>query len=435
MSPILIATLVLALSLLVLLGSGVWIAISLLAAGLIVFTFFVPLDAGSILASTMWDASWNWALTALPLFVWMGEILMRSGLSSSLFRGLAPWVARLPGGLMHINVIGCGVMAAVSGSSAVTCATVGRMSIPELKARNYDPQLMVGSLAGAGTFGLLIPPSIIMIVYGVVAQQSVARLFIAGILPGLMLIVLFSSYIAIWSLLNPDRCGDVPTRVSFREKLRASRELLPVVALVVGIIGSIYGGFATPTEAAAIGIFGALLLAALNRTLSRDMFVQSLLAATRISCMIGFIIACAACLSIAVGFADIPRAAAGWVQEMNLSKGGLIFVLTIFFLILGCFLEGISILVLSSAVVLPMIDAAGIDPIWFGIYAVIVIECAQITPPVGFNLIVLKSMTGRSIGEIAKATFPFLCLLLFAIVLIFVFPAIVTFLPDLMLNK
>jgi C4-dicarboxylate transporter DctM subunit len=435
MSPILIATLVLGLTLLFLLGSGVWIAISLLAAGLVVFTFFVPLDAGSILSSTMWDASWNWALTALPLFVWMGEILMRSGLSSSLFRGLAPWVARLPGGLMHVNVIGCGVMAAVSGSSAVTCATVGRMSVPELKARNYDPRMMVGSLAGAGTFGLLIPPSIIMIVYGVIAQQSVARLFIAGIVPGLMLILLFSGYIAIWSLLNPDKQGDTPERVSFWQKIVASRELLPVVGLVVAIIGSIYGGFATPTEAAAIGIMGALLLALMNGTLSRQMFTDSLMAATRISCMIGFIIACAACLSIAVGFADIPRAAAKWVDAMNLGPAGLIFVLTLFFLVLGCFLEGISILVLSSAVVLPMINAAGIDPIWFGIYAVIVIECAQITPPVGFNLIVLKSLTGLGVGEIAKATFPFLCILLLSIVLIYIFPGIVTFLPDLMLNR
>lgn len=432
MDPILLASLVIALCLLLLLGTGVWIALSLLATGLVVFHFFVPLDAGSIMASTMWDASWNWALTALPLFVWMGEILMRSGLSSSLFRGLSPWVAWLPGGLMHVNVLGCGVMAAVSGSSAVTAATVGRMSLPELTARNYDRNMMVGSLAGAGTFGLLIPPSIIMIVYGVVAQQSVARLFIAGIAPGLMLIVLFSSYIALWSKLNPDKRGDLPERLRFVEKLRASRELLPVVALIVAIIGSIYGGIATPTEAATIGIFGALLLAFLNGTLSREMVVESLLSATRISCMISFIIACAACLSIAVGFANIPRAAAEWVQSMGLSAGALIFVLTIFYLILGCFLEGISILVLSSAVVLPMIKAAGIDPIWFGIYAVIVIECAQITPPVGFNLIVLKSMTGRGIGDIAKATLPFLCILLLAIVLIYLFPAIVTFLPDLM---
>ena len=432
MSAVSLSFLVLAVSLLFLLGSGVWIAISLLGAGLIVFTFFVPIDAGSIMASTMWDASWNWALTALPLFVWMGEILMRSGLSANLFRGLAPWVARLPGGLMHVNVVGCGVMAAVSGSSAVTCATVGRMSIPELKSRNYDPRMMVGSLAGAGTFGLLIPPSIIMIVYGVVAQQSVARLFIAGIVPGLMLIALFSTYIAIWSLLNPDKNGVLPERMSFMGKLRASKDLMPVIALIVAIIGSIYGGVATPTEAAAIGILGALILAMINGTLNRQMFIESLLASTRISCMIAFIIACAACLSIAVGFADIPRAAAQWVQDMDLSATALILVLTCFFLVLGCLLEGISILVLSSAVVLPMIEAANIDPIWFGIYAVIVIECAQITPPVGFNLIVLKSMTGRGIGEIAVSTFPFLCLLLVAIVLISVFPGIVTFLPNLM---
>lgn len=435
MDNIALATLALIVSLLLLLGSGVWIALSLLSAALLIFTFFAPLDPGSIMSSTMWDASWSWALTALPLFVWMGELLMRSGLSSSLFRGLSPWVAGLPGGLMHVNVIGCGVMAAVSGSSAVTCATVGRMSIPELSKRHYDQRMMIGSLAGAGTFGLLIPPSIIMIVYGVVAQQSVARLFIAGILPGLLLIVLFSGYIALWSRFNPDKQGDTPARMSLVEKIKASRDLLPVVTLIIAIIGSIYGGIATPTEAASIGIVGALMLSLINGTLNRTMFIDSLLSATRISCMISFIIACAACLSIAVGFADIPRAAASWVETFDLSAIGLIIVLTFFFLLLGCFLEGISILVLSSSVVLPMIQAAGIDPIWFGIYAVIVIECAQITPPVGFNLIVLKSMTGRGIGEIAAATFPFLFLLLFAITLIVIFPQIVTFLPDLMLNR
>lgn len=431
MDSVTLASLVLVLTLLVLLGSGVWIALSLLSAGIILFMNFTSMPAGSIIASTMWDASWSWALTALPLFVWMGEILMRSGLSSSLFKGLSPWVGRLPGGLLHINIVGCGVMAAVTGSSAVTAATVGRMSLPELKARNYDPSMMIGSLAGAGTFGLLIPPSIIMIVYGVVAQQSVARLFIAGVVPGLMLMGIFSGYIALWSWRNPDRRGDIPPRTNLREKLKSSRELLPVVALILMIIGSIYGGFATPTEAASIGIGGALLLSVFNRTMSRAVFVESLLAATRISCMISFIIASAAVLSIAVGFADIPRVAAAWVRDLELSPTALIFVLTIFFLILGCFLEGISILVLTSSVVLPMIKEAGIDPIWFGIYAVIVIECAQITPPVGFNLLVLKSMTGRGVGEIAVATLPFLCLLLFAIVLIVLFPQIVTFLPNL----
>lgn len=423
---------VLLLCLLLFLGSGVWIALSLLSVSVVMFLFFTPVEAGPILASTMWDASWNWALTALPLFVWMGEILMRSGLSSNLFRGLSPWVSRLPGGLLHVNIVGCGVMAAVSGSSAVTCATVGRMTVPELRMRNYDPGMMVGSLAGAGTFGLLIPPSIIMIVYGVIAQQSVARLFVAGIIPGLMLILLFSGYIAIWSKLNPDKRGEVPPPVPLMEKLRASRDLIPVVLLIAAIIGSIYQGLATPTEAASIGILGAFVLAFLNGTMSWRMCIDSLLAATRISCMISFIIACAACLSIAVGFADIPRVAASWVNSMNLSPAMLILVLTIFFLILGCFLEGISILVLSSSVVLPMVQAAGIDLIWFGIFVVIVIECAQITPPVGFNLIVLKSLTGKGIGEVARDTLPFLLILLASIILFALFPGIVTFLPNLM---
>ncbi|HEY0213041.1 MAG TPA: TRAP transporter large permease subunit [Paenirhodobacter sp.] len=435
MDPVMGASVLMIVLLFVLLASGVWIAVALVAAGAAVFFFYAPVDPGQIIASTIWDASWSWALTALPLFIWMGEILSRSGLSANLFGGLAPWLRRWPGGLLHVNVIGCGVMAAVAGSSAVTCATVGRMSIPELRKRGYNQSMMVGSLAGAGTFGLLIPPSIIMIVYGVLAQQSVARLFIAGILPGLMLIALYSSYIALWALTHgKEAVAQVDPPMSFVEKLRRSRDLLPVLLLIVAIIASIYGGLATPTEAATIGILGALGLALWNRSLTWAMFMDSLLSAARISCMIAFIISSAACLSVAVGFADIPRALANWVQGIGLSTYGLLFVLTILFLLVGCVLEGISILVLSSSVVLPMIVAAGIDPLWFGIYAVIVIECAQITPPVGFNLIIIKSMTGMGIWQITRAALPFLGLLLFAIVLITVFPEIVTFLPDLMSN-
>ena len=426
------AGLVILLCLLLTLGTGVWIALSLLSVSVVVFVFFTPADSGPILASTMWDSSWNWALTALPLFVWMGEILMRSGLSSNLFKGLSPWVGRLPGGLLHVNVAGCGIMAAVAGSSAVTCATVGRMTIPELRKRGYDSRMMTGSLAGAGTFGLLIPPSIIMIVYGVIAQQSVARLFVAGIVPGLILILLFSTYIAIWAKLNPEKRGEIPPKTPFMQKLKDSKGLLPVALLIAAIIGSIYRGYATPTEAASIGILGAFVLSFLNRTMSWTMFIESLLAATRISCMISFIIACAACMSIAVGFADLPRVAASWVNSMDLSPAMLIFVLTLFVLVLGCFLEGISILVLSSSVILPMVQAAGFDLIWFGIFAVIVIECAQITPPVGFNLIVLKTLTGKGIGQVARDTFPFLLILIASIVLFYMFPGLVTYLPNLM---
>lgn len=427
------ASLLLVVSLLVLLASGVWIAISLLAASILVFWFFVPIDPAHIIASTLWGASWNWTLTALPLFIWMGEILSRTGLSGNLFSGLAPWLRRWPGGLLHINVIGCGVMAAVAGSSAVTAATVGRMSIPELEKRGYDRNMMIGSLAGAGTFGLLIPPSIIMIVYGVLAQQSVARLFIAGIVPGICLILLYSGYIVMWSLRNPRKAA-VERPMSLRAKLYQSRNLIPVLVLIFAIIGSIYGGIATPTEAATLGILGALGLSVMNRSLNWSMFMDSLMAATRTSCMISLIIAVAACLSAAVGFADIPRALANWVNGLGISNYGLIAILTVLYLFMGCFLEGVSILVLSSSIVLPMILAAGIDPLWFGIYAVIVIECAQITPPVGFNLIILKSMTGAGIWEVTCATLPFLFLLLVMIVMIVIFPGIVTWLPGLMHN-
>ena len=434
MDPIFVASIVVLGMVFLLLASGVWVAISLLVSSIIGLAFFTPTGAGHMIASTLWDSSWNWALTALPLFVWMGEILSRTHLSEELFKGLAPWLNRLPGRLMHVNIVGCGVMAAVAGSSAVTCATVGRVALPELTKRGYDDKMMIGTLAGAGTFGLMIPPSIIMIVYGVVAQQSVARLFIAGVLPGVLLISLYMAYVGGWSLVRPERTPPPEPKMSLGQKIRNSGNLIPIAILIGGVIGSIYTGYATPTEAATIGVIGALILAAAGRTLTWQGFIESLMAATRVSCMISFIIACAACLSIAVGFIDIPRALSTWVGSLNLSSYGLLLVLTLVFLLLGCLLEGISILVLSAPVVLPMVELAGIDLMWFGIFMVIVIEAAQITPPVGFNLFVLQTITGRNIWEIIKATFPFMLLLVVAIVLITAFPSIVTFLPQLMID-
>lgn len=434
MDQIFIAAVVLFAGVLALLASGVWVAISLLIAGFGGLALFTPADAWPMLAATLWDASWGWALTALPLFVWMGEILSRTSLSSDLFRGLSPWLSWLPGRLMHVNVVGCGLMAAITGSSAVTCATVGRIAIPELRKRGYDESMMIGTLAGAGTFGLLIPPSIIMIVYGVVAQVSVARLFIAGVAPGIMLILMYMAYVGIWSLLHPERVPAREPAMSFADKLRNSRGLIPVAGLIAGVVGAIYTGYATPTESATIGVIGALILAALGGNLSRASFTESLLAATRISCMINLIIACAACLSIAVGFIDIPRALSQWVGSLGLSAYGLLAALTLVFLFLGCFLEGISILVLSSPVVLPLVQAAGIDMLWFGIYMVIVIEIAQITPPVGFNLFVLQNMTGRSLGRVIRSTVPFFLLLVAGILAIALFPGIVTALPEAMVR-
>lgn len=408
-----------------LLASGIWVAVSLTAVGAVALAVFSPAPAGSLLASTVWDASWNWTLTALPLFIWMGEILFRTRMSQDMFHGLSPIVGRLPGGLLHVNVLGCGVMAAVAGSSAVTCATVGRMSVPELKKRGYDERLTIGTLAGSGTLGLLIPPSIMLIVYGVIAQQSISRLFIAGVVPGVMLIGLFMAYVAFRAWLNPALAPRETVSLGWAETLRRTRLLIPVVVLIFVVIGSIYGGFATPTEAATMGVLGALGLAAWSRSLTWASFVDALMGAVRTSTMIAFILVGAAFLSIAMGFTGVPRVIAAEVDTWNLNSYQLLVVLTLLYIVLGCFLDGVSMMVLTASVVLPMVKAAGIDLLWFGIFTVIVVEMAQITPPVGFNLFVLQSLTGRDILQVTRASIPFFFLMIFGIVLIVIFPQIV----------
>ncbi len=432
MSATFVSSLVLVVLLLVLLGSSFWIALSLLTAGMALLAFFSTAPMASLVASTLWDASWGWALTSLPLFIWMGDILFRSNLSQNMFEGLAPWVSRLPGRLLHVNVLGCGIMAAVAGSSAVTCATIGRMSVPELERRNYPIEKTIGTLAGSGTLGLLIPPSIIMIVYGVSAEVSIAQLFIAGVIPGVLLMAMFMSYTAVWALLNPGKMPADEPAIPFLEKVYRARRLIPIALLIGSVIGSIYGGLATPTEAATIGVIGALILSALTGSLTWENFIEALMSAMRTSCMIGFIIACAAVLTIAVAFVDIPRALATWVDTFHLSSYALLTVLALLILVLGCFLEGISIIVLTSSVMLPMVKAAGVDLLWFGIYIVILIEAAQITPPVGFNLFVLQSITGKDILTVTKAAIPYFFVMMALLALIIVFPQIVLIGPQLM---
>ena len=418
----------------ILLASGVWIGMALMITGFIAVFFFAPTDPGQLLAMTVWDSSWSWALTALPLFIWMGEILFRTRLSEDMFRGLSPWLGWLPGRLLHVNIIGCGVMAAVSGSSAVTCATIGRMSFPELAARKYPEAMSIGTLAGSGTLGLLIPPSIMMIVYGIITQTSIGRLFIAGVVPGLMMIGLFMAYTMGWSLLNPGRIPDNDINMTLGEKLYASRRLIPVILLILLVLGSIYAGVATPTEAAVMGVLGSFALAVATGSLNGGVFRESMLGALRTSCMIGFILAGAAFISIAMNFTGLPRVLAEWVNALQLGPIGLLVMLTVLYMILGCFLDGVSMIVITAPVVMPMIEHAGIDPLWFGIYIVLVVEMAQITPPVGFNLYVLQSLSGRDIWTVTKATWPFCVLLILGIVLITAFPQIVMILPRMMLS-
>jgi len=418
-----------------LLGSGLWVAMSLLGVGLVGIVLFTEAPVGSVLATTVWGASNSWALAALPLFIWMGEILFRSRLSEDMFSGLSPWMNSLPGRLLHVNVVGCGVFAAVSGSSAATAVTIGKMSIPELRKRGYNEQMMIGTLAGSGTLGLLIPPSIILIVYGVAVEESISRLFVAGVFPGIMLVSLFMGYIIIWSLINKDKMPTAEPSIPFMDKVRGTQSLLPVILLICGVIGSIYAGWASPTDAAAVGVVLSLVLSWHSGTLNKKSFIDALMGATKTSCMIAFILAGAAFLTVSMGFTGIPRFLAEWVASMELTPTMLLVALTIFFIILGCFLDGISVVVLTTAVIQPIVEQAGIDRIWFGIFIVMVVEMAQITPPVGFNLFVIQGLTGYNILQVAKATLPFFFLLLLAVVIISFFPEIVTYLPDQMATK
>ncbi len=417
-----------------LLGSGIWVAFCLMAVGMAGMAFFTDAPLGEVLATTVWGASNGWALAALPLFIWMGEILFRSRLAEDMFAGLAPWLTYLPGRLLHVNILGCGIFAAVSGSSAATAATIGKMSIPELAKRGYPENMMLGTLAGSATLGLLIPPSIILIVYGVATEQSIARLFAAGVLPGGLLVTLFVGYVIIWSIVHSDKIPGGEITVSLSEKIDATKRLVPVILLIIGVISSIYSGVASPTDAAAVGVLLALVLSWYTGTLSKETFLEGLMGATKTSCMIAFILAGAAFLTVAMGFTGIPKMLAGWIGTLGLSSYALLGALTIFFVILGCFLDGISVVVLTTSVIMPMIEQAGIDPLWFGIFVVIVVEMSQITPPVGFNLFVIQGLTGINILKVAYAAAPFFLLLLAGLGIIVAVAEIVTFLPNMMGN-
>ena len=417
------------------LGTGIWVAISMIGVSAIGMVIFTSRPVGDAMATTIWGTSSSWTLTALPLFVWMGEILFRTKLSENLFEGLSPWMQKLPGGLIHVNVVGCALFAAISGSSAATVATVGKMSIPELRKRNYPEKILLGSLAGSGTLGLLIPPSIILIIYGVTVQESIAKLFIAGILPGIMIALIFMFYVIIWSLINKKIMPQSLESFTFVEKFKRSRKLLPVIILILAVIGSIYSGVATATEAASLGVVGALILSYFQKSLSLENFKESLLGATKTSCMIAFILAGSSFLSLAMGFTGLPRNLAIWIESMELSPYVLIFVLMIFYIILGMFLDGISAVVLTMAIIEPMIRQAGFDMIWFGIFLVVVVEMAQITPPVGFNLFVLQGMANKDMGYIARSAFPLFLLMILAVIVIIIFPEIALWLPNQMVQN
>ena len=424
---------ILVICMLLMLSSGIWVALTLTGLAIVGLMLIENSSIGLLLGTSSWSATTGWSLTALPLFIWMGEILFRTRLSQDLFEGLSPVLSKLPGKLLHVNILSCGIFAAVSGSSAATAATIGRMTLPELSKRGYDDSMAIGTLAGSGTLGLLIPPSIILIIYGVAAEVSIARLFLAGALPGLILILLFMLYTVVWSLIKGRTQGVVDdVSYSFKDKILALKKLIPIALLIGGVLGSIYQGIATPTEAAAFGVLGALILSMILGSFTLASFINSVTGAVKNSCMLGLILVGAHFLTLAMGFIGIPNALAEWIASLGLSPVQLIIYLTVFFIALGCFLDGISVIVLTTSVVLPMVTQAGIDPIWFGIFLVLVVEMSQITPPVGFNLFVIQSLTGKNIIYVAKAALPFFFMIAVAIVLITAYPSIALYLPKLM---
>ena len=413
-----------------LLGSGVWVALALMGVAWVGMILFTTRPVGDVMLTTIWSASSSWTLTALPLFIWMGEILYRTRLSEDMFRGLSPWMARLPGGLVHTNIVGCTVFAAVSGSSAATLTTVGKMSIPELRKREYPERMIIGTLAGAATLGLMIPPSLTLIVYGVTINESISKLFFAGILPGLILAAMFMAYVAITSRVSSTWNPKRERPMAFRQKLTNSRFLIPVICLILVVIGSMYLGYATATEAAAFGVIGGLALAASQGSLNWNTFSESLMGATRTSAMIALILAGAAFLSLSMGFTGLPRGLADLIAQWELSRFELLMALLVFYIILGMFLDGISSVVLTMAVVEPMVREAGIDVIWFGIFIVVVVEMAQITPPIGFNLFVLQGMTSHEMSFIARAAFPMFLIMVLMVFVLIAFPDVATWLPE-----
>lgn len=424
----------LSLLLLALLAAGMWIGLTILLTGAAAIAWFTGAPVGRVAVTAIWGDSTDWAFTALPMFIWMGEILFRTRVSDGLFKGLAPWLSGIPGRLLHVNVLGCAIFSAVSGSATATCATVSRIALPELKRRGYPESITIGSLASAGTLGILIPPSVIMIVYAVAAEVSILHLFLAGLLPGLLITALFSGYIALWSIPNKDKIPREHT-YSFAERLRATKDLAPCLLLVIGVIAGMFTGVATATEIGALGVVGALVVAAFMHTLTWKTFLDSAYSALRLTCMIALILQGSSVLSVSMALTGMPRALAEWVATMHLHPYTLIAALCVVYLILGIVLEGVAMILLTTTIALPMIVAAGFDPVWFGIFIIIMTELSSLSPPVGFNLFVMQMMTGRGMMYVARSTTPFFLILVLSVAIFAVFPEIVTWLPHKVMSR
>ncbi len=420
--------------LILLLGSSVWVGITLFIVGIAGFTLFTSSPPLTILSNILWNSTSSSTMMALPLFILMGEILFRSKISENLFKGLSPWMNSLPGRLVHVNIAASALFAAVSGSSAATTATVGKITLPELEKRNYSKSLCLGTLAGAGSLGFLIPPSIVMLVYGIVSGVSIGKLFIAGIIPGIMLASSFALYAIIRCIINPDLAPRGDVSYTWNDRVQTIPLLLPVIILIVMVLGSIYTGWATPTEAASVGVLGALFFAGISRSMDGKVFWEAVLGSVKTSCMIMLIVAGASFLSVAVGYLGIPAKLTEFIGTLGLTKYQLIVILSVMYIILGFMLDGFSMIVMSLPLALPLIKAVGFDPLWFGIYLVIMIEAAQITPPVGFNLFVINGLVDEDILRVALYALPSFIIMFIIVALLTIYPEIVMALPNMMIK-
>lgn len=413
-----------------LLGSGAWVGLGLMGVGIASLELFRNLPVDRILAQTVWNGLSSPELLALPLFILMAELLFRSRFIDGLFYALEPWVRRLPGGLLHTNILGCAFFAVISGSSAATTNAIGKITLGELEQRGYPKSISMGSLAGAGTFGFLIPPSIIMIVYGVLSQTSVLKLFAAGIIPSLILAAMFMGYLAVYSWVKPFKITVEKSDNLWKECFSRLPTLLPFLVLMVVLMGSMYSGLASPSEAAALAVIMTMLIMAIERSLTWRNVIKACIGTARTVSMLGLIIGAASFLSTAMGYLGLPQQIASTINAMNLSPMQLIGLLLLIYLVLGCFLEGMSLIVMTLPIALPLVVGAGYDPVWFGVFLIVVVEMAQITPPVGMNIFVIQGLTGENLGMVVRAAFPFFLILLVFAFLIAMFPGIVTFLPS-----
>ena len=415
--------------LLVLIGLSIPVGAALGVLGLTLDPMFSELPLTRALGEISWNSNNEFLLVAIPLFILLGEVLLRAGLAEKMYQSMSLWLSWLPGGLMHANIGASTLFSATSGSSVATSATVGTVAIPQIKKHGYKESLFLGSLAAGGTLGILIPPSINLVLYGVLTNSSVPKLYLAGIIPGFMLAGLFILTIIIACVLKPE-WGGKKIYASWGERFRSLVNLLPPLGIFFLVVGSIYAGLATPTEAAALGVFGALVLAAFYRRLSLNMLREAIEGTMKSTAMIMLIVIAAAFLNFVMSATGLTNAITDFIGGLGLSAGWMLLVLVIFYLVLGCFMETLSMMITTIPIVAPVMIGLGYDPVWLGIMIIILVEAALITPPVGMNLFVVQSLRkSGSMNDVIVGSLPFVAAMFVMLLLLALFPAIAMWMP------